>query len=208
MATHREHLISPRAKSACIVVALLAVALLVGAFTLTGSGAAKAAGAVAADVNPNPVAAGPVHKGNILCARDGDRLLSMFDHQCPTGFHYAQIDSTDVFDRGGKVGATSPAASPVASGAVVIKHAKVDLDVNSPASQTVVVSGLPAFKASLPQLVTTNADATPAGTTITVTPLATATGSTSRSFTVAVSGFTGTQHFTLDIAALVIDPSA
>lgn len=90
--------------------------------------------------------------------------------------------------------------------AVKIVHKTIVLNANSPATQTLTISGLPAYKPTLLSTYGSNADANPSGTTVAVAPLAPASGSTERSFTVAASGFTGSQSLTLDVWVLVVAP--
>jgi hypothetical protein len=100
----------------------------------------------------------------------------------------------------GPAGPQGPAGDSVAK--VVAKS--VTLNASSPATQTVVLAGLPAKSSSVVELTVTNAGEAPAGTTVTVTPVTPAAGSTERSFTVAVSGFTGSVSFALTIKVLAV----
>lgn len=90
-----------------IALAVLLVAALGLARDTSGARAATAAGLV----NANPVAAGPYHQGNISCAQDGTRINGTWDHHCPPGWHYAQVDSVDVYVRTAAPSSTSTTAS-------------------------------------------------------------------------------------------------
>ena len=69
-------------------------------------------------INPNPVAAGPYHSGNIQCATDGTRINGTWDHYCPPGWHYAQVAAEDVYGSvAAPVGVVKP---PVTTGSEVV----------------------------------------------------------------------------------------
>ena len=131
-----------------VVLGLLAS---IGGFADAGSQAApvSAAAASASLVNPNPVAAGPYHSGNIQCAQDGTRINGTWDHYCPPGWHYAQVAAVDV---AGSIAPAPVAAAPVAAPAAVKRETNVVVNVDFDATKPITVTGLPAFRAGSPEL--------------------------------------------------------
>jgi len=103
----------------------------------------------------------------------------------------------------GPAGPQGPKGEPGDSIAKVVTKTLV-LNVNSPATQTLVLTGLPASSTAVVELPVTNAGESPAGTTVTATPVVPAKGSTERSFTVTSSGFTGAKTFTLSVKVLAV----
>lgn len=112
---------------------------------------------------------------------------------------------------GGGVGPAGPAGpkgdkgDPGDSIAKVVTKS-VTLTASSPATQTVVITGLPKFAPppALVELAVNNAGEAPSGTTVTVSAAASASGSTERSFTVGSAGFAAGQSFTLTIKVLAV----
>ena len=84
---------------------------------------------------------------------------------------------------------------------------QVKLTVNSPAIQAVEIPGLNPYVPPAPGaedlsfVWSANEQGWPAGTTVVVTPVRPVTGATTRTFTVAVTGFTGIKTFTLTLKA-------
>ena len=109
----------------------LATALGVGGFALSQASAAPAT------INPNPVAAGPYHSGNITCAQDGTRTFIVWDHYCPTGFHYAQIPAQDVY------GSTSGTGLTQAQVQALIDTAVAKALASNPVTAPAPVTGAP-----------------------------------------------------------------
>jgi hypothetical protein len=106
----------------------------------------------------------------------------------------------------GPQGPTGPrgprgAQGPAGDSSVVAAHDSLRLSPSSPASQTLVVTGLPAWTVGRIELAGNNAEARPTGSTVTVSPLTPASGSTSRAFTVAQSGL-GSHAFTLTVTVV------
>jgi hypothetical protein len=122
---------------------------------------------------------------------------------CPAG-HYGIADAFGGSGSGapGPAGPAGPKGDPGDSVIKVISK-QVTLTSSSPATQTVVLTGLPAKASGVVELPVDNSGSAPAGTTVTVTPLAVPAGSTERSFTVGVSGFT-TQTFGLSLKVLAV----
>jgi len=99
----------------------------------------------------------------------------------------------------GDTGERGPKGEPGNSN-FYLKQITVHLTSAGAATRTVTMTGLPAFSISNPENTTplTNAAGAPAGSTITVTRLTPAAGSTTRSFTVTQSGL-GSNSFDLTI---------
>lgn len=166
----------------------------------------------------------PLRGPAVLCAKVGSRELTVFDTSCPKGFFAAQLPSsaiaglTTIQGPKGDPGPKGPKGDTGPTGAkgdkgdpgnnnVAIKHAKVTLTAaNNGKAQTVVVTGMPAYDATNPETYGSNSASKPTGTVVSPVPVAPAAGSTSRSFTLTPSGFTGTQSFTLDIWVLTVTP--
>ena len=103
----------------------------------------------------------------------------------------------------GPAGPQGPKGEPGDSIAKVVAKTLV-LNVNSPATQTLVLTGLPASSTAVVELPVTNAGESPAGTVVTASPVVPAKGSTERSFIVKSKGFTGAQTFTLSVKVLSV----
>jgi hypothetical protein len=93
------------------------------------------------------------------------------------------------------------AQGPAGDTTVVPARANLTLTSSSPATQTVTVTGLPAYSTGKIEFAGNNAEARPVGSTVSVVPVNPAGGSTSRSFTVKQSGL-GTNGFVLTITVI------
>lgn len=88
-----------RTRGAAILLSVVtALGVLTGVgIAVNGSPATAAIPVVHASlINPDPIAAGPYHHGNIHCSLDGARTDGTWDHYCPSGWHYSQVAAEDV----------------------------------------------------------------------------------------------------------------
>lgn len=177
-----------------LISVLAAVALLLGGGYLLNSSAAHA---------DTPIST----RGWCIKSGSGElrNLWLTADGKCPT---YSPTNSYwgPVSLGGGAPGPAGPQGPKGDSGdsAIKVVSKTVVLNSSSPATQTVVLEGLPAKVSGLLEVDVNSAGSAPAGTTVSVAPLGTATGSTQRQFTVGVSGFAGSATFTLSIKVLSI----
>lgn len=186
------------------------VAGVLAALALTG-GIAAAQAAPAPSAAPAAVSAVPTHTGNIVCAKNNTRELTIFDKTCPSGTHFwAQVPAQDVAGLAG-VGVPGPAGPAGPKGdagdsSVVVKRASLVVNASTGFPKTITIAGLPAKSASVPEIVGNNTTDLPAtfGAALTATPVAAANGATERQFTVTGSGFDGTESFTLNVWVLAV----
>lgn len=190
-----------------ILRALAAVALAVGVGTT-----AVVATQASADTTP-PAAAAEVlsttERG--LCVKIGTGApqslwLVAATHRCPSGF-WGPATLKQAFGEaalagiGGAVGPKGDKGDPGDSVAKVVTK-NVTLTPDSPTTQVVTLTGLPAKSSAVAELVVTNAGEAPSGTVVVTGPAA-AAGSTERAFTVKQTLIAG-QTFTLAIKVLAV----
>jgi hypothetical protein len=168
------------------------LAAVVAAFALIGVGFGAASFASAS---------GPVNK---LCAKVNSRELTVFSNTCPAGHFPVQIAGSDIY--GGAAAVKGDKGDP-GTNAIKIVHKTVVLNSNSPASQTVTLTGLPAKTASgLPELRGSNSGDAPSGVSVSVSWSSVTTGSTERSLTLSTTPLTAAQIFTVDLWVLAVTP--
>jgi hypothetical protein len=206
--------------------AALALVLSVGgAFTASQASATEpttsSTPVAAATASPATVAPAPAGREVLsttergLCIRSGTgepRSLWFVaaTHTCPAGWWqpttleqaFGPI-ARAVAGTPGPAGPAGPKGDPGDSAAKVVTKT-VTLTASSPASQTVVLTGLPAKSSAVAELVVTTAGEAPTGVTVHAVAVAPAAGSTERSFTVTTSGLTGAQTFALVIKVLAV----
>lgn len=100
----------------------------------------------------------------------------------------------------GPVGPRGP-QGPAGDSNVAAERSSVTLTSSSPATLTLTVRGLPAYSTGMIEFAGNNAEARPAGSTISVVPVAPSGGSTTRAFTVKQSGL-GSNSFTLTVTVI------
>ena len=148
----------------------------------------------------------------ILCAHVNDRALAVFDGTCPAGYFPATLPTSGSFGVTAPIPGPQGVAGPVGpqgpkgDAAIQAVHTSTHLTNLTPANSTVVLAGLPPYKAGV-DLISGNSGADcPAGVNVTVSPNVTATGSTQRTFAVHVSGFGATEVCDLDVYQLSLTP--
>jgi hypothetical protein len=110
--------------------------------------------------------------------------------KCQAGYNPTDVKALGI--GGGAQGPKGDKGDPGDGGAVWARKTTVHLTAASPATQTVVITGVPAksdlnLETAAPL---TNAASAPGSSTVTVTALAVSKGSTERSYRVEVAGLT------------------
>jgi hypothetical protein len=187
------------------------VAGTLAALVLTG-GIAAAQAAPAPSAAPAAVSAVPTHTGNIVCAKNNTRELTIFDKTCPSGTHFwAQVPVQDVAGLAG-VGVPGPAGPAGPKGdpgttSVVVKSGTAVLaptDDTPAEAKTITLTGLPAFEAGAVEAQADNGAALAGTADLVVVPVAPASGSTERSFKVYVTGLVGAASFTAKVTVIAV----
>lgn len=112
--------------------------------------------------------------------------------KCQSGYNPTDVKALGIGGGAGTQGPKGDKGDPGDGGAVWARKTTVHLTAASPASQTVVITGVPAksdlnLETAAPL---TNAASAPGSSSVTVTALAVSKGSTERSFKVEVAGLT------------------
>jgi hypothetical protein len=196
--------------------ALIGGALLVTPASATVAVSAPAAATVTPSTSPTPKVYPPVVLSTTkrgLCVKVGTGAYANLWYDKNTGKcpEYSEGNRywtpTTLVEAFGPIAEITGAVGPQgpkgdAGEGVVVKKGTLAL-TSANTSGTLTVSGLPAFATGVIEYAGNNAEARPVGSTVTITPVAAAAGSTDRKFTVAATGL-GSNSFTLSVTVISV----